>query len=243
MKKIISVLLFVFGVIVSFAQDEIHELEGIKVVAPKFKGPSPALAHSHLKESSLSEYLTENIQYPEVSAKWNKEGIEVVHFTVTRQGEITAVTIINSVSPEIDKEVLRVLNSTNKMWSPGLKNGQLVGMEKEVSIVFSLDGKRSKDFLAQAKPVFVKGNKKFFMAKNCKSALRSYNYAISCYPNDKSMLLARGMCRYELGDKNGAYQDWNRIRTLGGVESDEFLKTFASFKGYNDVVNLLLAEN
>lgn len=186
-----------------------------------------------------------NIQYPDESKMWDKEGIEVVHFTVTPRGELEDIAVINSVSPEIDREVIRVLETTNKMWNPGLKNGVLVSMEREVSIVFSLDRqpKSSKDFLAQAKPIFDRGNKKFFIAKNNKSALRAYNKAISVYPNDKSMLLARGMCRYELGDNEGAYKDWNRIRILGGVESEEFLKSFASFKGYNDVVNLLLAKN
>ncbi len=245
MKKLISVLLFLFGAIFAFAQDDVHELEGIKVTAPKFNGPSMLVAHNQLKESSLRQYLLSNIQYPEESKMWDKEGIEVVHFTVTPQGKIEDIVVINSVSPEIDREVMRVFETTNKMWSPGLKNGELVSMEKEVSIVFCLDGKSksSKDFLALAKPNFDKGNKKFFIAKNNKSALRSYNKAICCYPNDKSMLLARGMCRYELGDNEGAYTDWNRIRTLGGIESDEFLKRFVSFKGYNDVVNLLWAKN
>lgn len=244
MKKIIVFLLIVFGAIVSFAQDEIHELEGIKVVAPRFKGPALAVSHSYLKESSLKEYLVDNIQYPEESKMWDKEGIEVVHFTVTPQAEITDVIVVNSVSPEIDEEVLRVLESTNKMWSPGLKNGQLVSMEREISIVFCLNGvaKNSKDFLSMAKPNFDKGNKKFFIAKNNKSALRSYNKAIRTYPNDKSMLMARGMCRYELGDNNGAYQDWNRIRTLGGIESSEFLNNFVSYKGYNDLLKLLASK-
>lgn len=244
MKKIIIVLLFVFGAIVAFGQDEkeyIHELEGVKVIAPKFTGPSVTISHKHLRDSSLKEYLLNNIQYPEESKMWDKEGIEVVHFTVTPLGEIADVSIINSVSPEIDKEVLRVLNTTNKMWSPGLKNGELVSMEKEISIIFCLNGKAqsSKDFLALAKPIFDKGNKKFFVAKNNRSALKHYNKAVRYYPNDKSALLARGMCRYELGDNNGAYQDWNRIRTLGGIESDEYLKSFFSFKGYNDMIKLL----
>lgn len=243
MKKIISILLFLFGALFTFAQDERHELEGIKVVAPKFAGPKVSVANTYLKESSLRQYLMSNIRYPEESKMWGNEGIEVVHFTVTPKGEISDVIIVNSVSPEIDKEVLRVLSTTNRMWSPGLKNGELVSMEKEVSIVFCMNdrAKSSKDFLALAKPNFDRGNKKFFVAKNNKSALRLYNKAIRCYPNDKSMLLARGMCLYELGDNDGAFRDWNRIRTLGGIESDEFLKSFASYKGYNEVVDLLWA--
>jgi TonB family C-terminal domain len=244
MKKIISVLLFLFVAIVTFGQDEkeyYYQIEGVKVIAPKFKGPKLLVNNGNLRETSLRQYLTNNIQYPEEAKMWDKEGIEVVHFTVTSKGDIADINIINSVSPEVDKEVVRVLETTGKMWSPGLKNGELVDMEREVSIVFCLNGKvkGSKDFLSMAKPNFDRANKKFFVAKDNKSALRCYNKAIRCYPNDKSMLLARGMCRYELGDNEGAFKDWNRIRTLGGVESDEFLKSFVSFKGYNEMINLL----
>ena len=29
-------------------------------------------------------------------------------------------------------------------------------------------------------------------------------------------LLMRGVCRYELGDKEGAFEDWNRMAGMGG---------------------------
>lgn len=58
-------------------------------------------------------------------------------------------------------------------------------------------------------------------------------------PNDESFLVIRGMCRYELGDKTGACQDWKRIKVLGGLESDFYLNNFCEFKGYSDMISTL----
>ncbi len=245
MKKIISVLLFLFGAIFSFAQDNIHELEGIKVTAPKFTGQQVLPKMTNENElSTLNNYLIKNIQFPEESTKWGKEGTEVVQFVVTPEGEVTGFKIINSVSKEIDEEVIRVLKTTNRMWKPGMNNETPVAMEKEVFIAFNIstDGNpdNTTNFVSLAKKNFDMGNKKFFIKKSNKSALVYYDKAIQYLPNDKAILVTRGMCRYELGDNKGAFQDWNRVKTLGGSEGDAYLQNLLSFKGYNDMINQLV---
>jgi hypothetical protein len=66
-----------------------------------------------------------------------------------------------------------------------------------------------------------------------------YDKAVRYAPNDKCLLAIRGICKYQLGDKAGACTDWNRIRTLGGMEGDAFLDNFCEYKGYNEMIGMV----
>jgi TonB family protein len=184
------------------------------------------------------------IQYPEISKDSHIEGTEVVQFVITTKGEVTDFKIINSLSPEIDEEVLRVLKTTNKMWRPGLNEGKPVAMGKEIAIIFKDNFFNENPvyvthFVDQAKKFFNVGNKQLYVKKNSKKALKFYNRAVCYLPKDKALLVTRGMCRFELGDEKGACQDWNRIKSLGGFESDAYLNNFCEMKGYKEMVSTL----
>lgn len=240
-------LLCLAASVITFGQEKkesLNELREVKVTAPKFTGTLvfPKVTNEN-ELSPLKDYLLKNIQYPEESKRIGKEGTEVVQFVVTPEGELTDFNIINSVSREIDEEVIRVLKTTNQMWKPGMNNETPVAMEKEVSVVFNISTNDSQfsnaNFFIQAKKNFDIANKKFFIKENNKSALRYYDRAILYLPNDKALLVTRGMCRYELGDNKGACQDWNRVKTLGGSESKEFLNDLCEYKGYNEMLTIL----
>ena len=126
-----------------------------------------------------------------------------------------------------------------------MKNGEFVDMDRELSIVFSLDEtvKNSPKFIEYARQDYNKANKKFFLEKKNKSALRYYDKAVVYIPNDKSLLVTRGMCRYVLGDNKGASQDWKRVKSLGGFESEEYLKRFADLDGYAQMIDILQPED
>jgi TonB family protein len=249
MKRIFIFLLCLAASVITFGQEKkvyLDEIRGIKVTAPKFTGALvlPKITTTTENElSPLNDYLLKNIQYPENSKKWGLEGTEVVQFVVTPEGEVKDFNIINSVSKEIDAEVVRVLKTTNQMWKPGMNNETPVAMEKEVSIAFNISTDdrpvNTTDFFIQAKKNFDIGSKKFFIKENNKSALRYFDKAMQYLPYDKAILLSRGMCRYELGDKNGACQDWNRIKTLGGVDGNIYLQNFCEFKGYADMISII----
>lgn len=239
MKRAVILVLCMIVSIITFGREKKQfpdEIKGIKVSSPRFIGNEEL--SSGLNETrfgSLNEFLLKHVQYPEASKDWKDEGTEVVKFVVTTKGEVTDFNILNSVSPEIDKEVIRVLKATDGRWNPGLKNGESVAMEKEVSIAFKFhdeDDKISRDenFVDLAKRHFNKGNSQFFR-KNNRKALKHYNIALRYLPNDKCLLAARRICRYELGDKNGALKDCNRIKVLCSRESDYDLVRFCENKG------------
>ena len=239
MKRTFFYLLCMAISVITFGQEQKrHMLPEVEVTPPRFTGNEDVF--KKIQEDGfgyLKDYLLRNIQYPDNSVLAMEEGTEVVKFVITPTGEVTNLNVINSVSPEIDKEVLRVLKTTDGMWVPASNNGKPVAMDKEISIAFSTDElDPAKRFVGIAKACFTSGNKKLFIKKNSKKALNYYNLAIRYVPNDKSLLVTRGICKYELGDMAGACRDWNRIKALGGLEGDSFLDNFCEYKGYSEMI-------
>ena len=189
--------------IAAIATGQNRELKSIEVAPPKFKTSAP---------ESVEEFIKANVGYPAETYKWRMEGTEVVQFVVTSEGEIKDFKVINSVSREIDNEVIRLLMLTDKMWIPGTKNGEPVSMEKEVSLAFQLSP--ASDFVERAKWYMSKGNELCFQKDKPGKALRFYDMAVNYLPNDEAIISIRGLCKYMMGNINEADKDWERANIL-----------------------------
>ena len=59
-------------------------------------------------------------------------------------------------------------------------------------------------------------------------------------PYDQALFYMRGLCKYELGDKEGARKDWERLLALGGNDNSIYLvENVNTLKGYNEVTEML----
>jgi len=139
-------------------------------------------------------------------------GTVVVEFVVTDNGELKDYRVINSVSDELDQEVIQALEGTRGMWIPGLINGYPAPMKKLVSLVFTPDN--GSDLVQAAKEYFNQGNELLYTKENPKRALKYFNEAVRLLPYEKDLLGVRSLCKYRLGDKQGAREDWERIIDL-----------------------------
>ena len=244
MKTIILFFSCMIFTIIALAQEPEANVKEIKVTAPKFAGVKNAAAiHKSEKSQTINEYLAKNFDHPG-NSEYRPEGTEVVQFNVTPSGELTDFVIINSVSPEIDQEMVRVLETTNGMWIPGFNNNVPAEMTKEVALAFCTKSNSSKSvteiFTEKATNCYFAGTKTLFEKQNPKKALKYYNWGINYLPNDQSLLLARGICRYETGDKEGARQDWERIKTLGGfdIEHWELTENAKELDSYDELISI-----
>jgi len=70
-------------------------------------------------------YLNEQLSKSDASKNNNLDGKGVVQFTIDQKGKVTDITILRSLSPEIDKEIIRILKNSPR-WTPGKRNGQAV---------------------------------------------------------------------------------------------------------------------
>lgn len=82
-------------------------------------------------EIKMQEFIRGNLRYPEAALDSGVEGRVIVRFVVTGKGEITNITIIRSLDPDCDKEVMRVIELMPN-WIPGRHK------DKHVSVYFTL---------------------------------------------------------------------------------------------------------
>lgn len=145
----------------------------------------------------LTEILQTSLEYPVNSLNRGLQGTEVIQFAISTTGKIEDITVINSVSEEIDKEVILAIQQTSGKWKPGTIDQEPSKMTRELSLLFaiySLD-----DMLVTARTHLQKGNKLMFSKNKLERALRQYNKAYALFPNEESVLLARNLCLKALG--------------------------------------------
>lgn len=87
----------------------------------------------------LMTFLSQNIRYPEAAHKAGIQGRVIANFVVEKDGSITEAKIVKSVSPELDAEALRVINSMPK-WIPGMQNDEAVRVKYTIPVTFQLQG-------------------------------------------------------------------------------------------------------
>lgn len=87
--------------------------------------------------SAFVQWLTKNLKYPLTAQRANRQGTVLVSFVVNKDGSIADRKVVKSVSPELDREALRVLRLMPK-WKPGEDHGQPCRTYICIPIVFKL---------------------------------------------------------------------------------------------------------
>ena len=229
MKTKLFFVLCMAIVAVSFGQNETtvqksqeeNSLE-VRITTPQFywnKEASKQLQGNH--SLLIKSYLNQNMEYPETALRCNIQGTEVVRFTVSSKGEVTNITVVNSISPEIDEETIRVLKTTSGKWIPGFRNGIPLEMSKEIALFFQIGGNNAsanKEIREKATIWFKKGSKSLVSQKNPGKAAKYFDKALKCLPYEKNILYLRGMARLLMNDKDGAKQDFDRMSSLDLVD-------------------------
>jgi protein TonB len=116
--------------IIEYVEEEEEEEEEIFVIVqekPKFPGG----------EAKLFQWITENTVYPDRARENGIQGTVYVQFVVGKSGEISRVSVIRGVHPDLDAEAIRVVKSMPK-WKPGQNAGKSVSVQYQLPIRFKL---------------------------------------------------------------------------------------------------------
>ena len=89
-------------------------------------------------KAKLMEYLHNNLVYPQKASEARIMGGVLLQFIARKSGNITNVCVLRSISPEIDAEAVRLVESMPK-WVPGEKNGVPVNVKCRLRIDFILN--------------------------------------------------------------------------------------------------------
>jgi TonB family protein len=86
---------------------------------------------------ALLKFLQANLRYPEDARKNGIQGRVLMTYIININGEVTSTKVIRGVSPDIDKEALRLTNSI-KGWKPAAQNGKPIPMVVTMPIEFKI---------------------------------------------------------------------------------------------------------
>ena len=102
----------------------------------------------HFKNGDFLTYIAQNVRYPANSYLNHIQGKVFVQFIIEHDGSLTNAKIIRPVSPDIDAEALRVINSSPK-WLPGIQNGRTVRVIFTVPITFRIQPQKTDSIAKQ----------------------------------------------------------------------------------------------
>ena len=85
----------------------------------------------------LMKWLTRNLRYPTLAQQRKVQGKVVAVFYVEKDGSISGIQVVQSLSAECDSEALRVLRMMPP-WKPGIQNDQPCRTKVQIPIVFKL---------------------------------------------------------------------------------------------------------
>lgn len=83
------------------------------------------------------KWLTKNLKYPSSAQQRKIQGKVVAQFIVNKDGSISDITLVQKVSPELDREALRVLRMMPK-WTPGVMDAKPCRTKVCIPVVFKL---------------------------------------------------------------------------------------------------------
>lgn len=92
---------------------------------------------------AMMKYLYEIMRYPKEAMDAQQEGRVIVTFVVDAEGWVTEPKVVRSISPSLDNEALRVVNSMPK-WTPGMHKGKAVRVKYTLPVAFKLQGNMEK---------------------------------------------------------------------------------------------------
>ena len=88
--------------------------------------------------ASMKQFLADNIRYPETSMESGDQGKVFIEFVVEKNGSISSIKILRSVTKEIDREAKRVIELMPN-WIPAELDGKPVRSRCRIPITFSLE--------------------------------------------------------------------------------------------------------
>ena len=93
--------------------------------------------------NALMQLVSKVVKYPASAVQARTEGKVVITFYVDKDGSMASPEILQSVSPDIDKEGLRAFNAIAQTfkWTPGYQDGKAVRVRYTLPINFRLPQK------------------------------------------------------------------------------------------------------
>lgn len=203
------------------------------------------------KEHGFLKYLSKNLKYPDESATNKVTGYSVTGITITPQGEIKNINIINSLDKNIDDQITTALSKTKGKWikSDSIKTDETF----YVQVIYRIESSDAapsqdpplKDIFNFIEPITVTskaskeegietsesiGTKIAECLKSNKSdeSIKYIDELIRRNPFNKNLYQLKASINKKLGRNDIAEKDLQKLQNfIPGVPLEDFLAAFA----------------
>ncbi len=103
----------------------------------------PVFFNSQDPRQFLEKWVYQYLKYPEKALREGTQGRVMVDFIIEKDGKVTNVRVVKSVSPELDAEAVKVVSASPK-WKPGRRAGEKVRTSMTIPVEFRLEKKGAK---------------------------------------------------------------------------------------------------
>lgn len=103
----------------------------------------PTFLNSSDPRKFLEQWVYQYLKYPASAVRDGIQGRVMVEFVIEKDGKVSNVRVVRSVSEELDHEAVKVVAASPK-WKPGKVNGQKVRCRMTVPVEFILEKKGRK---------------------------------------------------------------------------------------------------
>ena len=97
-----------------------------------------ALFNGKPVDDAFRDYVSQNLKYPQIAADNGITGKVYIQFVVDPKGKVVDIKVIRGIDPLLERETLRLVESTSGMWTPGKHRGKPVKVSYTFPIAFQL---------------------------------------------------------------------------------------------------------
>lgn len=122
------------------------EIVPIAEQMPRFPGcenePGDHKSKEKCAQQKLLEYIYNHLKYPTIARENGVEGMCVIQFVVSKEGEITNVKLVRDIGAgcgEAAKTVVESMNDLPDRWTPGRQRGRKVKVIYTLPVRFKLE--------------------------------------------------------------------------------------------------------
>jgi len=173
-------------------------------IHPKFSG-----------DKSFFDFCLEKIS--EKSAVMATNNLFVSTFIITKEGEIREIQILENINNRFEKQFLKALDKSKKLWIPGEVNGEKVDVQMSIEFKFISSNK----FLPMYD--FSKKGKTALNNNDFLKAFRYFELALEKTPDDIEIIYQKAICEMNLGNTEAACESLGKVKASGKMNVDELI--------------------
>ena len=171
-----------------------------------------------LLKMSLDDFLLANMSSRHETSKEN--GFFVASFVVLPSGKVDTVQIHKGRNQVFDRQFVQAIQKTDGFWQPAMLDGQAVAVEKEIRFRYFTFATMM-DYDNRYRTGIKLQNKEDYQ-----SAIEVLSACIQLNPYDVEAYYHRAICYKENNQLQNACTDWQKIKTLGSRDADEWIAKF-----------------